>query len=184
MLFFKLILIILLITFGTFIYRYFQTKEDYQGIKSIKSDFENWLLNKSDSENCRPNNATFTHLYEKAYGQKSRALTHMSDTGNRIKLQRVDVIESFPTKDKQIAAQLIQIIDNLEDYFQFEFNAVRQPKYWIKFVIFFPQKLVQSLGIKSKYILTYSFNFLIWGIGIFISLFGSDIRDFIVSLFK
>lgn len=184
MLFLKLILTIVSVTFITFIYRYFKAKTNYQNMRNIRLDFEEWFFDKSNNQRCRPNQEVFKRLYEEVYGEKTRALAYFSYNKAWIKQQQVDVVASFPTKDLQIASQIFPIMQNMEDYFKVEFDTVKRPMYWLKFIIFLPQEIMQYLGIKPKLFVTHFLNFLIWFAGIVISIFGSDIRNLIVSLFK
>jgi hypothetical protein len=153
-------------------------------MRNLSLAFEEWFEETPSNTAILPNQAIFARLYKEVYNKKTMSIDYF--TGNRavIKQQKIDLVESFPTKDRQIVSQLFPIMQNMEMHFQEEFRKVSTPMYWIKFIIFLPQEIMQYLGIKPKLFITHSLNFLIWFIGIAISIFGSDIRNLIISLFK
>lgn len=181
MIYLKLFLVLFIITFITFIYRYSQAKENYKEIAKLKEEYISWI---QDTNLPKPSNAVFSRLYHKMTGNKEQSMKHFDGNSAMIVTRNVDAIGSFPTTDHQIKRQNITIMDNMESYYFDNLNEIKKISYWIKFIIFIPSEISSYLGIKTESIFSKIMIFLYWLIPIIIGVFNSDIRDYFMDIFK
>lgn len=89
----------------------------------------------------------------------------------------------FPTKIRKFIAPTISSFENAIGTFKGRILECFSPIYWINCVIFLPRNILSYLNISAESIIIKILQLFYWIIGIFITLFSTDISNFIKSFF-
>ncbi|UYN55644.1 hypothetical protein OFW50_09100 [Lacticaseibacillus chiayiensis] len=135
------------------------TKSDKDSAHSLRKQFNEWLVSSGPD---RPSNDTFRQLYRRATGNRQALTPVVRDLGPMYQRVNADLLDNFPSKIKQFALQQLTMIDNLVDYYDARWNENFVPAFWIRFFVYWPQKLVGYLGIKEDGVAAKLANVLGW----------------------
>lgn len=133
------------------------TKDNLVKSIKLKKEYSNWLIN---SDSTKPSNTVFNNLL------KSSGLP-LDPFGGLVSgaiIKNNDLITFFPdVENKDVFKRYLnRIIDN----FQIKYDENFSIPYWIKLVIFMPQKIVEYLGTKPNSLASKILNIIYWASGI------------------
>ncbi|MET3558652.1 hypothetical protein ABID29_001778 [Streptococcus rupicaprae] len=170
--------IILLLAIIIFCYlEYADKKSDCKQAKELSEQFDAWI--ESQATTTKPSNAVFTKLYKKRYGKEEFAQNIVQRKANIIATNQVDVVASFPSLNQNILGAQIGIVDNLESYYELQFEEVKSLKYFIHFILSLPLQLLKYIGIDEEKSSSKLIQVIIWVVGLFLPPLKDLLIDFI-----
>lgn len=152
--------IIFIITLISFLYKFINSKADYQDAKRINDQFNKWYIDSTD--NPKPSNATFEKLYAKRTGNNQSALTVYKENRVAVISQQVDLIGSFPSTHPQLVQQELAVLDQLESFYEEKYKEVFSFKYWFNFLVFLPSNIFNYFNIEEFTSLKRIINLIYW----------------------
>ncbi|HFI0256501.1 TPA: hypothetical protein ACGOVD_001171 [Streptococcus suis] len=171
--------IVLLAVVSLFAWIEYDTKKsDYKQAKLLNEQFDEWI--KSDAKSQKPSNAIFAELYKKRYGKEIHPQNVVQRNGSIISTNQVDVVGSFPSMNRHILAPQITLLDNLESYYEAEYNKIRSVKAMTLYIISLPLQLLRYIGIDDAKTSSRIVQLLIWIIGLFLP----PLKELLISFLK
>ncbi|MCK3935674.1 hypothetical protein HCC45_04930 [Streptococcus suis] len=171
--------IILLAVISLFAWIEYDTKKsDYKQAKLLNEQFDEWI--KSDATSQKPSNAIFAELYKKRYGKEVHPQNIVQHNGYVISTNQVDVVGSFPNRNRQILAPQIILLNNLEAYYEAEYYKIKSVKAMTLYIISLPLQLLKYIGIDDAKTSSRLFQLLIWIIGLFLP----PLKELLISFLK
>lgn len=140
---------------------FIDVKTNYRYSRELYNSFTEWFQDESGTVKS-PNNALFAQLYKIVYNKNSHPLQHYDRVGSALISNNIDVIASFPTKVPKIVPTEFFILENLVDYFEFQYKELTSIRFIIGIPLFLPQKLIEYLKLSSSVGLKHFFNFIYW----------------------
>lgn len=155
MIYIAIVIIIIIAVSG----RFLTTHDNLKEATNLRKTFELWL---KSTDNPRPNNATFVELYKKATGDDRAVVSIINGAGNTLMRDSADVLQSFPSLNRQLVGDELVILDNLVDYYGRQWANNFKGSFWFDYFVYWPQHWLQSAGVKEDSLAAKLANALAW----------------------
>lgn len=140
---------------------FIDVKTNYRYSRELLDSFTEWFRDESGTVKA-PNNAIFAQLYKIVYNKEKHLIQHYDRVGSALISNDIDVVASFPTKVSKIFPTEFFILENLVDYFEFQYKELTSIRFIIRIPLFLPQKLIEYLKLSSSDGIKHFFNFIYW----------------------
>lgn len=94
---------------------------------------------------------------------------------------KASFFHNFPDDSALFAGEALRIFDDATGICRRKIIECFSPKYWIDFILFLPKNILIYLGISADSIIIKIGQFIYWLISIVITLFSTDIANYIKS---
>lgn len=136
-------------------------KTNYRYSRELFYSFTEWFQDETGNIKA-PNNAMFAQLYKIVYNKDKHLLQHYDRIGLTLISNDIDIVASFPTKIPKIVPTEFFILENLVDYFEFQYKELTSIRFIISIPFFLPQKLIEYLKLSTSDGIKHFFNFIYW----------------------
>lgn len=150
-------------------------------IKYYKFLYDDFIENNSISIFQHKNHVV--ELFKKAnISNNSYPITQFTGY-NMVANGHTSVFTAFPTKDIRFLQPTELAFNNAIGVFRGRIFECLNPVYWVDCVLFLPKNILKYLNVSVESILVKFCQLIYWLVGIIVTLFSTDIANFIKSFF-
>ncbi len=102
---------------------------------------------------------------------------------NYVSTGTASIFKNFPTDNPRLIIHTKDAFENAIGIYRGRIIECFSPIFWIESIIFLPKKILNYINIPVESIIVKIFQLLYWLIGIIVTLFSSDIANFIKSFY-
>lgn len=176
----------LIIFICIFLYKLLLNISNFYKCKKFKAGYYKWI--NGNHQNYPTYKSEVLNLLKKAGVKDSKIPVAQPLGAGKLTTCNVSVMDNFPLPYNQHVFSTNSMFDEAVGTYRLRIKECFSIFYWIELIVFFPKHILLYININSEQfifkILNVLFTFIWWSINVCLTIFNSQIKNFIIEVVK